>query len=162
VADSALSSTENLQTLAKTGRPWIPRAPATITEAQDALAHADPETMEPLGEGYRYPMLASTYGGVPQRWMLCDSAQRRPQAQHSVDQPWRQQSEAAAQTFQTLCRTPFACEADASRRWRPLRMGCRLPPSTRAPSSRDGATASAAVRAKTLYRPRGCPISPAR
>jgi transposase len=113
VADSALSSTENLQTLAKTGRPWIPRVPATITEAQDALAHADPETMEPLGEGYRYPMLASTYGGVPQRWMLCDSAQRRPQAQHSVDQPWRQQSEAAAQAFQTLCRTPFACEADA-------------------------------------------------
>jgi transposase len=51
VADSALSRAEHLQQLAQTGRKWIPRVPATVTAAQAALAHADPETMEPLGEG---------------------------------------------------------------------------------------------------------------
>jgi len=113
VADSALYSAENLQQLAKTGSKWITRVPATVTEAQDALAQADPETMEPLEEGYRYHLLASTYGGVPQRWMLCYSEHRRPQAQQSVDKRWCKQSEADAKAFQKLCRTPFACEVDA-------------------------------------------------
>jgi transposase len=113
VADSALYSAENLQKLGETGIKWITRVPATVTEAQDALAHADPETMEPLGEDYRYHMLASTYGGVAQRWMLCYSAQRRPQAQRSVDKRWRKQSETEAKAFQKLCRTAFACAADA-------------------------------------------------
>lgn len=113
VADSALDSAENLQTLAKTGRQWITRVPATITEAQDALAHADPGTMEPLGEGYRYHMRTSTDGGVAQRWMLCDAAHRQPQAQRSVDKHWLKPSESAAKALQTLCRTPVACAADA-------------------------------------------------
>jgi transposase len=113
VADSALYSAENLQHLAKTGSKWITRVPATLTEAQDALAQANPETMKPLAEGYRYHLLASTYGGVPQRWLLCYSDQRRPQAQQSVDKRWCKQREADAKALQKLCRTPFACEADA-------------------------------------------------
>ena len=113
VADSALYSAENLQTLAKTGRKWITRVPATITAAQDALAHADPGTMAPLGEGSRDHMLTSTDGGVAQRWMLCDAAHRQPQAQRSVDQHGLKQSESAAKAWQKLCRTPFAWAADA-------------------------------------------------
>jgi transposase len=113
VADSALSSAANLQTLAKTGRQWITRVPATLTEAQDALAHADPGTMEPLGEGYRYPMLTSTYGGVAQRWMLCYSAHRQPQAQRSVAKHGLKHSEAEAKAWQKRGRTPFAGAADA-------------------------------------------------
>jgi transposase len=113
VAASALSSAENLQPLAKTGSKWITRVPATLTAAQDALAQADPETREPLAEGYRSHLLASTYGGVPQRWLLCSSAHHRPQAQQRVDKCWCKQSEADAKAFQKLCRTPFACEADA-------------------------------------------------
>ena len=113
VAASALSSADNLPKLAKTGSQWIPRVPAPLTEAQAALAHADPETMAPLGEGSRSHRLAATYGGVPPRWMLGYSAPRRPQAQQSVDQHWLKQSEAEAKALQKLCRTPFACEADA-------------------------------------------------
>src|SRR6266542_2146159 len=69
VADSALSSAETLQALAKTGSQWITRVPATITEAQDALAQADPETMEPLEQHYRPHLLASARRDVAQRWM---------------------------------------------------------------------------------------------
>ena len=111
VADSALYSEDNLQKLATTGSKWITRVPATLTEVQDALPPI-PE-MEPLAESYRYHMLASTYGGVAQRWMLVYSAHRRPQAQRSVDKHWCTQSTAETKAFQNLCRMAFACTADA-------------------------------------------------
>jgi transposase len=113
VADSALYSAENLQQLANTGSKWITRVPATLTAAQEVLARAAPETMAPLGAGYRYQVLASTYGGVAQRWMLLYSEHRRPQVQRTVDKHWLQQSEAEAKAFKKLRRTAFACEADA-------------------------------------------------
>jgi len=113
VADSALESAANLQKLGETGLKGITRVPATVTEAQDALAHADPETMEPLGEDSRDHRLASTYGGVAQRGRLCSAAPRRPQAQRRVDTRWRKQRATAAQALQKRCRPACACAADA-------------------------------------------------
>jgi len=113
VADSALYSADNLQKLADTSIKWITRVPATLTEAQEVLAQAHPESMPPLQKGYRARSVLSTYGGVAQRWVLIYSEQRQPQAQRTVDKRWRKQSEHAVQAFKTLCRTAFACEADA-------------------------------------------------
>ncbi|HSX82031.1 MAG TPA: IS1634 family transposase [Candidatus Saccharimonadia bacterium] len=113
VADSALYSADNLQKLADTGTKWITRVPATLTEAQEVLAQADPTTMTLLQEGYRYHTVASSYGGVGQRWLVLYSEHRQPQAQRAVDKRWRKQSEHEAHTFHQLCRTAFACEADA-------------------------------------------------
>jgi transposase len=70
VADRALSSAENLHKLAETRLKWITRVPATLHEAQTVLAQADPQTMAPLTEGYRYHVVPSSYGGVAQRWVL--------------------------------------------------------------------------------------------
>jgi transposase len=72
-ADSALYSAENLQKLAETRLKWITRVPATLREAQAVLAQADPQTMAPLTEGYRYHVVPSSYGGVEQRWVLSHS-----------------------------------------------------------------------------------------
>ena len=113
VADSALYSAENLHKLAATSLKWIPRVPATLTEAQAVLAQAQPETMLALQEGYRFRSVLSTYGGVAQRWVLIYAEQRQPQAQRTVDKQWRKQSEHAGKAFKTLCRTACACEADA-------------------------------------------------
>ena len=113
VADSALYSEGNLQKLAHTGSRWITRVPATLTEAQNTLVQATPATMIPLRAGYRYQALASTYGGVAQRWLLIYSEHRRPQAQRTVDKHLRQQSTDDVKAFQKLCRTTFACEAEA-------------------------------------------------
>ena len=113
VADSALSSAENLHKLAEARLTWITRVPATLREAQAVLAQADPQTMAPLTEGYRYHVVPSSYGGVAQRWVLIYSAPRQPQAQRPVDKPWRKQSADEVKAFQTLGRTAFACEADA-------------------------------------------------
>jgi transposase len=113
VADSALYSADNLQKLAETSLTWITRVPATLTEAQEVLAQAQPATMPPLQEGYRARSLLSTYGGVAQRWVLIYSEQRQPQAQRTVDKQWRKQSDHEVQAFKRLGRTAFACEADA-------------------------------------------------
>jgi transposase len=84
-----------------------------LSEAQEALADADPETMEPLLAGYRAHVRASTYGGVAQRWVLIYSEQRRPQARRTVEKQLRKQSAAEVKAFRRLSRTAFACEADA-------------------------------------------------
>ena len=57
--------------------------------------------------------MPSNYGGVAQRWVLIYAEPRQPQAQRTVDKQWRQQSDREVKAFQTLCRTAFACEADA-------------------------------------------------
>ena len=113
VADSALESAENLQKLADTNLTWITRVPATLGEAQTILAQAAPQTMAPLTEGYRYRVVPSRYGGIEQRWVLIHSEPRQPQAQRPVDKQWRTQSDQEVQAVRTLCRTAFACEADA-------------------------------------------------
>ena len=53
VADRALYSADNLPKLAETSLQWIPRVPATLTEAQEGLAPAQPEPRPSLAEGYR-------------------------------------------------------------------------------------------------------------
>jgi transposase len=113
VADSALYSAENLQKLAETNLKWITRVPATLSEAQEVLAPAQPATMAPLPDGDRARSRRSTYGGMAQRWVLIYAEQRQPQAQRTVDTQWRKQSDQAGKAFKTLCRTAFACEADA-------------------------------------------------
>jgi transposase len=113
VADSALYSADNLHKLADTRLKWITRVPATLTEAQEVLAQAQPATMPALAEGYRYAVVASSYGGVAQRWVLIYSEQRQPQAQRTIDKQWRRQSDHEGQAFKRRCRTAFACAADA-------------------------------------------------
>jgi transposase len=113
VADSALYRAGNLQKLAHTGSRWITRVPATLTAAQNALVPATPTPMLPLREGYHSQALASTSGGVAQRWLLLYSEPRRPQAQRTVDKHLRQPRTDEVKAFQQLCRTAFACEADA-------------------------------------------------
>lgn len=113
VADSALYSEANLDKLAHTAIKWITRVPATVSDAQVALAHADPPVMTPLQEGYRYHELTASYGGVEQRWVLIYSEARQPQAQRTAGKQLRQQTDKEVKAFNTLCSTAFACEADA-------------------------------------------------
>ena len=113
VADSALYSANNLQKLAQTRMKWLTRVPATLNEAQTALAQAVPQAMASLKAGYRYHELPSTYGGIQQRWVLIYSEPRQPQAQRTVDKQLRKQSDQEVKAWKKLCSTPFACEADA-------------------------------------------------
>jgi len=113
VADSALYSEANLEKLAQTQMKWLTRVPATLREAQAALAQADAQAMGSLKEGSRVHELTSTDGGVEQRWGLIDSKARQAQAQRTVDTQWRQQSDQDVKTLEQLCGVTCACEADA-------------------------------------------------
>jgi transposase len=113
VADSALYSADTLQRLSETRLKWITRVPATLSEAQAALAQAAPQTMAPPLDGYRYRALTSTYGGVAQRWGLISSEHRLPQAQRTVDTQWLKHSEQEVKACKRLGRTALACAADA-------------------------------------------------
>ena len=113
VADSALYSADNLETLAHSGVPWITRVPATLAEARAVLAQVDPNTLAPLTEGYRFQEVTATYAGIAQRWVVVYSEARRAQARRAVDKQVRTQGEAELQAFKKLCRTAFACEPDA-------------------------------------------------
>jgi transposase len=113
VADSALYSAANLHKLAQTAMKWITRVPATLREAQAALAQVDLQALASLQAGYRYHELTSTYGGLVQRWVLIYSERRQPQAQRTVDRQLRQQSDKEVKAWKKLCGTTFACEADA-------------------------------------------------
>jgi transposase len=93
VADSALYREANLQQLAQTPMKWITRVPATFSDAQAALAHVDPQAMAALTAHYRYCELPSLNGGVQQRWVLIYSELRQTQAQRTVDQQLRKQSD---------------------------------------------------------------------
>jgi transposase len=81
VADSALYSADTLDKLAQTAIKWITRVPATLSEAQAALAQVAPQVLASLQEGYRSHALTSTYGGMAQRWVLIYSEHRHPQAE---------------------------------------------------------------------------------
>lgn len=100
VADSALYSADNRQTLAETGTKWITRVPATLTEATEMLAQATPAIMPELQEGSRYHEVASRYGGVEQRWLVISSEPRYPQAQRTGEKRWRKRSAHEAHVFQ--------------------------------------------------------------
>jgi transposase len=113
VADSALSSAANLQKLAQTHIKWITRVPATVSTAQAVLAQADPQLLASLTAGYRDHELPSSDGGIEQRWLLLYAERRQAQARRTVDKQWRQQSDQEPNAFKHLCRTTFACEAEA-------------------------------------------------
>jgi transposase len=113
VADSALYSADNLETLANSGVPWVTRVPATLAEARAVLARVDPNTLAPLTEGYRFQEITATYAGIAQRWVVVYSEARRLRARRVVDTQVQTQSEAELRAFKKLCRTAFACEPDA-------------------------------------------------
>ena len=146
VADSALYSADTLQKLAETPLKWITRVPATLGEAQAVLAQADPQTMAPLQEGYRYRVMPSTYGGVAQRWVLLYSEQRQPHAQRAVDKQWRKHSDQEGNAFKKLSAPRLPVKRMPSRHLPVLQPACRPRFFLRAPSAPRLTMGSAGVR----------------
>jgi transposase len=161
VADSALYSEDNLAKLSQTQLKWLTRVPATVSEAQAALEQVNPQTMMPLSEGYRCQMLHSTYGSVAQRWALIYSELRQPQAQRTADRQWLKQSDQDLKAFHKLCRTAFACEADAQQALRAFEQGLQMTQCTQvtirpvAYYGKRGRPGPSALPARVVYQVEG-------
>ena len=113
VADSARSHAKKRHKLADTRLTWLTRVPATLPEAQEVFAQAQPVPLASLPDGYRAALVAASDGGGAQRGGLCDSDHRQPQAQRPVDPQGRTQRADAGKACKTLGRTAFACAAEA-------------------------------------------------
>jgi transposase len=87
VADSALYSQENLESMA--GLSWLTRVPQTLTEAKRLLSELGEDDFEKSSlPGYNIAQRQVSYGGMLQRWLIVasDEAQRRVGKQL---RPWR-------------------------------------------------------------------------
>jgi transposase len=112
VADSALYSEENLQQVSSLR--WLTRVPLTLKNASELVSHFPTAALvdTPL-EGYRIETVCCTYGGVPQRWFVVESQERKQSDLKKLDKTLSNQTSHQQMQMQQLCTQAFACEADA-------------------------------------------------
>ncbi len=109
VADAAFYTKENIRRLQGA---WISRVPATIAEAAELL-----ETESPLipAEDPRYSYLEkeSTYGDIPQRWILFRSEEMAAKQEKTLTKRLEKTLSEAEKAAAKLGKTGFFCEEDA-------------------------------------------------
>ena len=112
VADAALYQEDNLTALGTT--PWISRVPATIAEAQGLMKTLPPSRFEVSSHhNYTIAQVCSTYGGVPQRWLIVHSKSRQKSDLKQLDKRIARAETKAIKALQQLTNHGFACSADA-------------------------------------------------
>lgn len=111
VADSALYSKANLQTLSAHQGRWITHVPETVKLAQQQCAQVGELTE--LLPGYRYRRVEVAYGGVRQRWLVITSVHGLQRAAPSVERQLHNTSAQELKAWRALRRQRFACAADA-------------------------------------------------
>jgi transposase len=112
VVDSALYAADTLQDLASV--KWVTRVPATLTEVKTLLADSDRAQMSASEqEGYFYHEVTSSYGDVPQRWLLVLYEPRRQAEQQRLDKQIARERDQLDKQLRKLQRQSFNCEQDA-------------------------------------------------
>ncbi|MGF1536486.1 MAG: IS1634 family transposase [Elainellaceae cyanobacterium] len=112
VADSALYSADNLAQM--DGLVWISRVPLTVGEANALLDAIDESAfVASTLEGYRIAQVCSQYGGVRQRWLVVESADRKASDLQQQGKRLASAGEQARRQLDKLKRQSFACAADA-------------------------------------------------
>jgi len=112
VADSALFSQENLESMA--GLSWLTRVPQTLKEAKRLLSELDEDDFKESSlPGYEIAERQVSYGGIPQRWLVIasDDAQRRAGKQRG--KTLGKQRRAHDKALRALSKRSFHCEQDA-------------------------------------------------
>ena len=119
VADAALYSKENLESLSKLR--WLSRVPGRIKEAQQLMEQLSDEAFEASElEGYRYSCVCSTYADIKQRWLTVESEARKKSDLKKLEEKIQEHEELAQKQLQRLSQQEFACAVDAltaARKW---------------------------------------------
>ena len=106
VADSALYSEENLQRLSEVR--WLTRVPERIGLARALIEAVSADEMQPAGqEGYRCLEVGTTYGGVPQRWLIVWSEQAGERERAALKMQVNHEREKAERAWKGLLRHEF-------------------------------------------------------
>ena len=112
VADSALYSAENLQSL--TGLSWLSRVPQTLSEAKQLLQTLDEDAFVASSlAGYKIAERHVSYGGVPQRWLIVASDPAQTRADKQQHKRLARQQREQGKVLRALMRRHFHCRRDA-------------------------------------------------
>lgn len=112
VADSALFSKENLQSLAELS--WLTRVPQSVKEAKRLLSELDEGDFEASSvPGYRIAERQVSYGGILQRWLVIASDDAKARSSKQQGKTLAKQGRAHAKALRALSRRTFHCEQDA-------------------------------------------------
>ena len=113
VADSALYSAENLETLGSTR--WITRVPLSLAAAQQAVSQLPESAFEQSQShrGYRLSSLCSSYAGVLQRWVVVESESRRQSDHKALDKRVNKEQKEAHRQLRRQANEDFNCADDA-------------------------------------------------
>lgn len=110
IADGALYSADNIN--AMKDLRWLTRVPLSIKEASTLVSKV--VKLQPSSlEGYKLAESSSEYGGVPQRWVLIESEQRRKSDLERLAKKIEQYQQKSTQELKKLSTQEFACVADA-------------------------------------------------
>lgn len=125
IADSALYSAENLQTLSDV--LWLSRVPATLKAVKQLYRQVSPAQMLPTDEpGYRLLELCTTYGQVRQRWVLVYSQAAYQQAVATLNRQVKQEYERVNRALTRLSKQEFETLAEAQAALEQLQRSCRF------------------------------------
>jgi transposase len=113
VADAALYVAETIHTLQEQGQLFITRVPQKLVEAKNLIKNQDQLLFEPICEGYTGAWVASSYGGVAQKWVFIRSTQATKRELRTLHKNILTCTEQSMKSFKKLCRQTFSCEQDA-------------------------------------------------
>ncbi|MBD2012387.1 IS1634 family transposase [Microcoleus sp. FACHB-45] len=112
VADSALYTAKNLETIKNL--KWLSRVPLGVKQAKNLISQlTEAEFVESKIPGYRWSQQHSDYGGIPQRWLVVESAQRRQSDLRRIEKEIQKLEQEARQKLRQLSDKKFACQPDA-------------------------------------------------
>ena len=112
VADSALYTAKNLEIIKNL--KWLSRVPLGIKQAKNLISQlTEAEFVDSKIPGYRWSQQYSDYAGIPQRWLVVESAVRRQADLRRIEKEIQKLEQEARQKLRQLSSQKFACEPDA-------------------------------------------------
>ena len=119
VADSALYTKKTIGEMsARIG--WVTRVPETVGLIKTVLPDMPLGGFHSGGDalpGIRYCELGTTFGDVPQRWVVVFSQSARDREKKTLDRAVKAEARSLEGTLKTLSQRSFSCREDAEAVW---------------------------------------------
>ena len=113
VADSALSTAKNLEIIKNL--KGLSRVPLGVKQAKNLISQlTEAEFVDSTIPGYRWSQQHSDYGGLPQGWLVVESAQRRQSDLGRIQKEIQKLEQEARQKLRQLSDQKFAWGQEAS------------------------------------------------
>ncbi|WP_041225823.1 IS1634 family transposase [Crinalium epipsammum] len=112
VCDSALYSQNNLKLIANL--KWISRVPFSLKLAKSLVQSVTSSQLEKSSqEGYSYCEQKVSYGGIEQRWLIVESAERKKSDLDKLNRQIEQEAKSAATEVAKLLKVEFSQTGEA-------------------------------------------------